>query len=126
MNPILPSDVDGVLDADVFVCVPITDYEVGQPTLRHIKENNSSAIIVLDAPRSDDHADPQRRTPPEGMGRPGRVAAVHRHPQDEPRGSELDVARRVAGAHRGPAETRHEELRDLASTVSTAASERCA
>jgi len=47
MNPILPDDVDKVLDADAFVCVPITDYEVGQPTLRHIKEN-SSAIIVLD------------------------------------------------------------------------------
>ncbi|HEX3305188.1 MAG TPA: hypothetical protein VHS32_02975, partial [Streptosporangiaceae bacterium] len=25
MNPILPADVDEVLDADVFVCVPITD-----------------------------------------------------------------------------------------------------
>jgi adenosine kinase len=49
MNPILPSDVDKVLDADAFICVPITDYEVGQPTLRHIKENNKSAIIVLDA-----------------------------------------------------------------------------
>jgi sugar/nucleoside kinase (ribokinase family) len=49
MNPILPGDVDKVADADLFVCVPITDYEVGQPTLRRIKENNSSAIIVLDA-----------------------------------------------------------------------------
>jgi hypothetical protein len=48
MNPILPADVDKVLDADVFVCVPITDYEVGQATLRHIKEN-SAATIVLDA-----------------------------------------------------------------------------
>jgi sugar/nucleoside kinase (ribokinase family) len=48
MNPILPSDVDAVLDADAFVCVPITDYEVGQPTLRHIKEH-SAGIIVLDA-----------------------------------------------------------------------------
>ena len=47
MNPILPADVDKVLDADVFVCVPITDYEVGQPTLRHIKEN-SGATVVLD------------------------------------------------------------------------------
>src|SRR3954464_9970005 len=49
MNPILPGDLDEVLDADVFVCVPITHYEVSQPTLRHIKEHNSSAIIVLDA-----------------------------------------------------------------------------
>ena len=48
MNPILPADVDAVLDADVFVCVPITDYEVGQPTLRYIKEN-SGATVVLDA-----------------------------------------------------------------------------
>jgi sugar/nucleoside kinase (ribokinase family) len=48
MNPILPADIDQVLDADVFVCVPITDYEVGQPTLRHIKEQ-SNALVVLDA-----------------------------------------------------------------------------
>jgi sugar/nucleoside kinase (ribokinase family) len=48
MNPILPADVAAVLDADVFVCVPITDYEVGQATLRHIKEN-SDATVVLDA-----------------------------------------------------------------------------
>ena len=48
MNPILPADLDKVLDADMFVCVPITDYEVGQPTLRHIKEN-SRATVVLDA-----------------------------------------------------------------------------
>jgi sugar/nucleoside kinase (ribokinase family) len=48
MDPILPADVTEVLDADVFVCVPITDYEVGQATLRHIKEH-SDATIVLDA-----------------------------------------------------------------------------
>ena len=48
MNPILPADVAAVLDADVVVCVPITDYEVGQATLRHIKEH-SGATIVLDA-----------------------------------------------------------------------------
>jgi adenosine kinase len=48
MNPILPADLEGVLDADAFVCVPITDYEVSQPTLRHIKEN-SAGIVVLDA-----------------------------------------------------------------------------
>jgi sugar/nucleoside kinase (ribokinase family) len=47
MNPVLPADVDKVLDADMFVCVPITDYEVGQPTLRYIKEN-SQATVVLD------------------------------------------------------------------------------
>jgi hypothetical protein len=49
MNPILPADVDEVLDADVVVCVPITDYEVGQPTLRYLKEHGR-ATVVLDAP----------------------------------------------------------------------------
>jgi adenosine kinase len=48
MDPILPADVSHVLDADVFVCVPITDYQVGQLTLRHIKDN-SDATVLLDA-----------------------------------------------------------------------------
>jgi sugar/nucleoside kinase (ribokinase family) len=48
MDPILPADVSEVLDADAFVCVPITDYEVGQATLQHIKEH-SRATVVLDA-----------------------------------------------------------------------------
>ena len=48
MNPLLPADIDKVLDADMFVCVPITDYEVGQPTLRYIKEH-SRAPVVMDA-----------------------------------------------------------------------------
>jgi adenosine kinase len=48
MNPILPADLSEVLDADAIVCVPITDYEVGQATLRHIKEHGS-ATVVLDA-----------------------------------------------------------------------------
>jgi sugar/nucleoside kinase (ribokinase family) len=48
MDPILPADLEHVLDAESFVCVPITDYEVSQPTLRHIKEN-SNGTIVLDA-----------------------------------------------------------------------------
>jgi hypothetical protein len=48
MNPVLPGDVDKVLDADMVVCVPITDYEVGQPTLRYVKEH-SRATVVLDA-----------------------------------------------------------------------------
>ncbi len=48
MNPILPTDVDKLLDADTFACIPITDNEVGQPTLRHIKERGD-ATVVLDA-----------------------------------------------------------------------------
>ena len=48
MAPILPEDVEFVLDADAFVCVPITDYQVSQPTLRFIRER-SSGFILLDA-----------------------------------------------------------------------------
>jgi hypothetical protein len=48
MSPILPADIEFVLDADAFVCVPITDYEVGQSTLAYIKAN-SSAKVLLDA-----------------------------------------------------------------------------
>lgn len=48
MNPILPKDVADVLDADVFVCVPVTDFEVPLATLKYIKEN-SKASIVFDA-----------------------------------------------------------------------------
>lgn len=48
MNPILPEDVEFVLDADAFVCVPITDYEVGQATLAHLKQH-SDGLVLLDA-----------------------------------------------------------------------------
>jgi len=46
MSPVLPADVDKVLDADIFVCVPITDYEVGQPTLRHIKSRSQGTVLL--------------------------------------------------------------------------------
>jgi sugar/nucleoside kinase (ribokinase family) len=48
MAPIRPEDVDFVLDADAFVCVPITDYQVSQDTLRYLKQN-SHGTILLDA-----------------------------------------------------------------------------
>jgi hypothetical protein len=60
MNPIVPADVDEVLDADAFVCVPITDYEVGQPTQR----GGRGAGCAW----PDGDADPQRRAPSEGVG----------------------------------------------------------
>lgn len=47
MAPIRPEDVEFVLDADAFVCVPITDYQVSQDTLRYLKQN-SSGITLLD------------------------------------------------------------------------------
>ncbi len=48
MNPILPEDLEGLMDADVFVCVPITDYEVPLETLKHIK-SKSDGLIIFDA-----------------------------------------------------------------------------
>lgn len=48
MNPILPRDLDGLLDCDAFVFVPITDFEVPLETLRFIRKN-SDAPIVFDA-----------------------------------------------------------------------------
>lgn len=48
MAPIVPEDLAGVLDAEAFVCVPITDYEVSLDTLKFIKAN-SSGVVLLDA-----------------------------------------------------------------------------
>ena len=48
MNPIIEADLKHVLDADVFVCVPITDYEIPLETLKYIKAN-SEAPIIFDA-----------------------------------------------------------------------------
>ena len=48
MNPILPEDIKDLMDADIFVCVPITDYEVPLETIKYIR-NNSDATIIFDA-----------------------------------------------------------------------------
>ncbi|WP_420379498.1 carbohydrate kinase family protein [Gilvibacter sp.] len=48
MPPITPEDVAPLLDCDVFVCVPVTDFEVPLETLQYIK-NNSEATVVFDA-----------------------------------------------------------------------------
>ncbi|HSR59151.1 MAG TPA: PfkB family carbohydrate kinase [Robiginitalea sp.] len=48
MDPIVAEDLSGLLDADVFVCVPITDYEVPLETLKHIKAH-SQGLIIFDA-----------------------------------------------------------------------------
>ena len=48
MNPILPEDIEDLMEADVFVCVPITDYEVPLETLKYIRKN-SNATIIFDA-----------------------------------------------------------------------------
>ena len=48
MNPIVPADLKELLHCDVFVCVPITDYEVPLHTLQYIRKN-SDGIIIFDA-----------------------------------------------------------------------------
>lgn len=47
MNPIVPEDVRDILDADAFVFVPVTDFEVALDTLKYIKAN-SNGIIIFD------------------------------------------------------------------------------
>ncbi|MEB8330047.1 PfkB family carbohydrate kinase [Flavobacteriaceae bacterium KMM 6897] len=45
MNPIIPEDLKTLLHCDVFVCVPITDYEVPLETLKYIKQNSKGTVI---------------------------------------------------------------------------------
>lgn len=45
MNPIIPEDVKDLMHCEVFVCVPITDYEVPLETLKYIKANSKGSII---------------------------------------------------------------------------------
>jgi adenosine kinase len=49
MDPILPEDIESILDCDVFVFIPISDYEVSLDTLRYIKKKNKKAVIIFDA-----------------------------------------------------------------------------
>lgn len=46
MHPITPEDVEPVLDADAFVCVPITDYEVPATTLAHLRAHGRGTILL--------------------------------------------------------------------------------
>lgn len=48
MNPIRPDHVEAHIDADAFVFVPITDFEIALSTLKFIKAN-SEAPIIFDA-----------------------------------------------------------------------------
>ncbi|MCB0555879.1 MAG: carbohydrate kinase family protein [Phaeodactylibacter sp.] len=50
MPPIRPEDVAPLIDADIFVGVPISDYEVPLETLQYIKQNRrEGAITIFDA-----------------------------------------------------------------------------
>ncbi|MCE2612764.1 carbohydrate kinase family protein [Flavobacteriaceae bacterium D16] len=45
MKPILPGDVAGLEDADAYVFVPITDFEISLSTLKYLKEKGKGTII---------------------------------------------------------------------------------
>ena len=45
MDPILPDDIKGILDCDVFVFIPISDYEISLETLQYIKANSKGLIV---------------------------------------------------------------------------------
>jgi adenosine kinase len=45
MDPIMPADVEGILDCKVFVFIPISDYEVSLDTLKFLKENSKGTVI---------------------------------------------------------------------------------
>lgn len=50
MPPISPEDMAPAMDSDVFVCVPISDYEVPLETLQYIKAHRKpGAITIFDA-----------------------------------------------------------------------------
>lgn len=48
MDPILPEDVKELIDCDVFVFIPISDYEISLDTLKFLKQH-SKGIIIFDA-----------------------------------------------------------------------------
>ncbi len=48
MDPIMPDDVKKLIDCDVFVFIPISDYEISLETLKFLKKK-SKGIVVFDA-----------------------------------------------------------------------------
>ena len=48
MDPIVPADVEKILDCEVFVFIPISDYEISLDTLKLIKAK-SKGITIFDA-----------------------------------------------------------------------------
>jgi sugar/nucleoside kinase (ribokinase family) len=49
MDPIVPEDVEKLLDCDVFVFIPISDYEISLDTLKYIKKKSKKSLIIFDA-----------------------------------------------------------------------------
>lgn len=49
MDPIVPEDLKNLLDCDVFIFIPISDYEVSLQTLQFIKKKGNKNVIIFDA-----------------------------------------------------------------------------
>ncbi len=49
MDPITPEDVKGIPDCDVFVFIPISDYEISLDTLQYLKKKSRKSVIIFDA-----------------------------------------------------------------------------
>lgn len=49
MDPILPADLEPLVDSEVFVFIPISDYEISLDTLKYIKKKNKKSTIIFDA-----------------------------------------------------------------------------
>lgn len=47
MDPIVPRDFKNLLDCDVFVFIPISDYEVSLDTLQYIKKKSKKKHVVI-------------------------------------------------------------------------------
>ncbi|TXD81844.1 carbohydrate kinase family protein [Subsaximicrobium wynnwilliamsii] len=60
MHPITAESVAPFLDADCFVFVPITDFEIELDALKHIK-NNSAAKIIFDAHGTTTYVDNEQK-----------------------------------------------------------------
>ena len=45
MNPIVADDVKDLLDAQAFVCVPVTDFEIALETLQYVKAHSRGTVI---------------------------------------------------------------------------------
>jgi adenosine kinase len=49
MDPILPADVEPLIGTEVFVFIPISDYEIALDTLKYLKKKSKKSIIIFDA-----------------------------------------------------------------------------
>ena len=49
MDPIVPNDFKDLLNVDVFVFIPISDYEISLETLHYLKKKSKKSVIIFDA-----------------------------------------------------------------------------